>query len=115
MSRIYEQKMSEEGLAILDERRIKGDLIQTCRILNGIDQVEPSTGFTLSADRDRAGAANTRHSRDTTRIVEGVSKIHVRKNFFSQRVARHWNTLPERTIQQKTVRPIIEQYYDSLG
>ena len=82
--RTYEQKLREVGLTTLEERRIRGDMIQTSRILNGIDQVEASTWFTMATDRDRTGAANTRHSRDTTRIVEGVSKIDVRKNFFSQ-------------------------------
>ena len=80
----------------MEERRIRGDMIQTSRILNGIDQVEASTWFTMATDRDRTGAAITRHSRDTTMIV-GVSKIDVRKNFFSQRVPRYWNSLPETT------------------
>ena len=84
----------------MEERRIRGDMIQTSRILNGIDQVEASTWFTMATDRDRTGAANTRHSSDTTRIVEGVSKIDVRKNFFSQRVPRYWNSLPETTRVQ---------------
>ena len=101
--RTYEQKLMEVGLTTLEERRIRGDMIQTSRILNGIDQVEASTWFTMATDRDRAGAAHTRHSTDTTRIVEGVSKIDVRKNFFSQRVPRYWNSLPETTRQQQTV------------
>ena len=78
-------------------------MIQTCRILNGIDNVDPSTWFTLATDRDRAGAANTRHSKDTTRLVEGVSKHDMRRNFFSQRVPSTWNSLPEITRQQQTV------------
>ena len=85
--RTYEQKMRKVGLTTLEE---------TSRILNGIDQVEASTWFTMATDRDRTGAAITRHSRDTTMIV-GVSKIDVRKNFFSQRVPRYWNSLPETT------------------
>ena len=31
----------EVGLTTLEERRVRGDMIQTFRILNGIDQVEP--------------------------------------------------------------------------
>ena len=101
--RSYEQKLREVGLTTLEDRRIRGDMIQTCRILNGIDQVDASTWFTMATDRDRVGASHTRNSRDTTRLVEGVSKHDMRKNFFSQRVPRHWNSLPENTRQQQTV------------
>ena len=101
--RSYEQKLREVGLTTLEERRIRGDMIQTSRILNGIDQVDASTWFAMATDRDRVGAANTRNSTDTTRLVEGVSKHEVRRNFFSQRVPRYWNSLPETTRQQQTV------------
>jgi hypothetical protein len=101
--RSYEQKLREVGLTTLEERRIRGDMIQTSRILNGIDHVDASTWFDMAADRDRAGAANTRHSTDTTRLVEGASNNDVRKNFFSQRVPRNWNSLPVTTRQQTTV------------
>jgi ribonuclease P/MRP protein subunit RPP40 len=94
--RTYEQKLRKVGLTTLEERRIMGEMIQNSRILNGIDQVEAITWFTMATDRDRTGAAITRHSRDTNMIV-GVSKIDVRKNFFSQRVPRYWNSLPETT------------------
>ena len=87
----------------MEERRTRGDMIQTCRILNGIDQVDASTWFDMATDRDRAGAANTRHSSDTTRIVEGASSSDVRRNFFSQRVPKNWNSLPVTTRQQATV------------
>ena len=101
--RTYEQKLKEVGLTTLEDRRTRGDMIQTFRILNGIDQVDASTWFTMPTDRNRVGASNTRNSMDTTRLVEGVSKHDMRKNFFSQRVPRHWNSLPETTRQQQTV------------
>ena len=98
--RSYEQKLREVGLTTLEERRIRGDMIQTSRILNGIDHVDASTWFDMVADRDRAGAANTRHSRDTTRIVEGASNNDMRENFFSERGPRYWNSWPATTRQQ---------------
>ena len=81
--RSYEQKLMEVGLTTLEERRIRGDMIQTFRITNCIDQVEADTWFTMATDRDRVGAANTRDSRDITRIVERKSKTELRRNFYS--------------------------------
>ena len=81
--RNYEQKLREVGLTTLEERRDRGDMIQTFRILNNIDKVEPGTWFSMADARDRLGAAHTRHSRDTTRVLEGASNTDVRRNFFS--------------------------------
>ena len=36
--RTYEQKLVEVGLTTLEERKVRGDMIQTFRILNGTDQ-----------------------------------------------------------------------------
>ena len=49
--RSYEQKLREVGLTTLEERRIRGDMIQTSRILNGIYQVDASTWFAMATDR----------------------------------------------------------------
>ena len=92
--RTYEQKLVEVGLTTLEERRVRGDMIQTFMILNGIDQVEPGTWL---------GAANTRYSSDYTMTVEGASKTELRRNYFSQRVTRPWNSLPQSTRQQPNV------------
>ena len=101
--RTYEQKLVEVGLTTLEERRVRGDMIQTFRILNGIDQVEPCTWFTMANERNRLGAANTRYSSDYTKTVEGTSKTELRRNYFSQRVTRPWNSLPHSTRQQPNV------------
>ena len=78
-------------------------MIQTFRILNGIDQVEPGTWFTMANERNRLGTANTRYSSDYTMTVEGASKTELRRNYFSQRVTRPWNSLPQSTRQQSNV------------
>ena len=99
----YEQKLKEVGLTTLEERRERGDMIQTFRIIHGIDQVERETWFTMGNERDREGAAMTRNSKDITRIEEGSSKNELRRNYFSQRVPSKWNSLPQTTRQQQSV------------
>ena len=102
-SRNYEGKLKEVGLTSLEERRSRGDMIQTFRIINGIDNVDAATWFTMESERERDGATSTRHNRDTTRLVEGESRYELRRNFFSQRVPSRWNLLPQATRQQSTV------------
>ena len=99
----YQDKLKEVGLTSLKDRRDRGAMIQTFKIIHGLDNVEVGTWFQLAGDRAREGAVNTRQSRDTTRLVEGESHYENRRNFFSQRVPARWNSLPESTRQQTTV------------
>ena len=101
--RTYEEKLKEVGLTSLEDRRERGDMIQTFKIIQGLDQVEVGTWFTMASERDREGASNTRHSNDTTRLEEGTSNLDIRRNFFSQRVPAMWNSLPQCTRQKNTV------------
>ena len=76
----YQDKLKEVGLTTLEERRDRGDMIQTFRIIQGLDSVEVGTWCQLADDRAREGAVNTRQSRDTTRLVEGDSQYEHRRN-----------------------------------
>ena len=102
-AKTYEDKLKEVGLTSLEDRRERGDMIQTFRIIQGLDNVEVGTWFQMAGERAREGAVNTRQGRDITRLVEGDSNYQNRRNFFSQRVPSRWNSLPESTRQQSTV------------
>ena len=101
--RTYQDKLREVGLTSLEDRRERGDMIQTFKIIQGIDHVEAGTWFSMANERGREGAVNTRISKDTTRLVEGNSNYEIRRNFFSQRVPSRWNSLPEATRQKSSV------------
>ena len=101
--RSYLDKLREVNLTTLEERRERGDMIQTFRIVQGLDNVEMGTWFQLANQREREGAVTTRLNSDTTRLVEMESRYENRRNFFSQRVPSKWNRLPESTRQQTTV------------
>ena len=68
-SKNYVDKLNEVNLPSLEDRRERGDMIQTFRIIQGLDNVEESTWFQRANDRDREGAVNTRQHGDSTRLV----------------------------------------------
>ena len=55
----YSEKLSKLNLTTLEERRWKGDMIQTLRIMSGKDIVKVETWFDMEIDRQRARATTT--------------------------------------------------------
>jgi hypothetical protein len=78
----YEQRLKSLGLTTLLERRMRGDLIETFKILNGINNYG-SQFFNVS---HRTGNLTSRpiSKTKTTRQLD----------FFSNRVIKYWNKLP---------------------
>ena len=98
----YEEKLAEAGMTTLEERRKRGDLIQAYRVLNEVDNVDPSLWFTR--ELPRAGAASTRQADGFMNVVRrNESKLDIRKNFWSNRVVDSWNSLPDSVKQTKTL------------
>ena len=100
----YETRCTKLGLTSLRQRRIRGDLIQKYKIDNDIDSVNwhivprsipPSYGH------------RTRFHREI------VSSCLVRQNFFNNRVASHWNALPDNVAHAHSVDNF-KANYDSL-
>ena len=82
----YEEKLSEAGMVTLEERRRRGDLIQTYRVLNGVDDVDPSLWFTMARNREDGPAAEaTRQSAGFMNVKRTEGGNAVRKNFWSQK------------------------------
>ena len=47
----YEERLKRTGLMTLEDRRIRGDLIQAFRIIGGIDKVDYKNYFKLSEEK----------------------------------------------------------------
>jgi len=94
----YEEKLSELGLCSLEERRHQQDMVQVHKIMGERDGMRRETWFTMAADGGRA----TRATEDPLNIRPGRSRLEVRSNFFSQRVAEAWNAIPPSLKQAKT-------------
>ena len=105
--RTYEERLKECGLTTLEERRKRGDMIETWKILHNIEDVDKSTWFTMAAD----GAAHrTRLAGHALNIVKPRYNLELRKNFFSVRVCDAWNSLPYRIRESKTINSFKNLY-----
>ena len=88
----YEERLSELSLPKLEDRRIRGDMIETFKIITGKEDVKAENLFKMAKVR---GARNNTHCR---KIESKANKLGVRKNFFSQRVIKKWNSLTKEEV-----------------
>ena len=85
----------------LQDRRHRGDIIQTFKAVKGINRVDADSWF------DMKNPENMRPTRSNTTVSESgaIPKTHVmnvptsrldaRKNFYNARIVKEWNGLPE--------------------
>ena len=70
---------------------MRGDLIETYKMMNGMDKIEVERLFPLRKDSRTRG-----HS---LKIKEGRFRTELRRNFFTQRVVNLWNSLPVEVVE----------------
>ena len=96
----YLEKLHELGLLTLDQRRKRFDLIQTFKIIRGYDKVEADTWFNLVGSEV---ARPTRLTAYKDNIIPKHSRMNLRQNFYSNRVANQWNSLPPDIKEAKSI------------
>ena len=102
----YEQRLDKTGLTTLEERRVRGDLIEVFKIANGLDKLDFDRFFKKSSSNYLRG-----HS---CKLVKGRSRLNVRQNFFTNRVINRWNALPEHVVAAPNVN-IFKNRYDAIN
>ena len=104
----YEERLKKLGLTSLNQRRIRGDLIQMYKTLRGFESVNwPvfNTRFREVGDLSLRG-----HNQIIRREITSNTRRH---NFFMNRTAPIWNSLPEEIVQAQTVN-IFKERLDSF-
>ena len=104
----YEEKLAEIGLTTLEQRRIRGDMIQTWKIVHRADNVDRSIWFKMTAGEE--AVHRTRLAGDRTKMVKPSSKYKLRENFYSIRICDGWNDLPREVREAKTVNSFKNMY-----
>ena len=97
----YEERLTRLGLTTLEERRDRGDMIETYKIMTGKVDVQLGTWFTPLVSRE--GAASTRETSGYLNLARREAKSALRQNQFSYRVVTRWNSLPNQVKNQDTL------------
>ena len=85
----------------MEIRRIRGDLIEVYRILNGLENINPDSLFT------RSRYTNIRCH--TMKLEKKQVHLDIRKYFFTQRVIDYWNALPQSGIDAENINLFKDQ------
>ena len=96
----YPERLRKLKLPTLSYRRLRGDLIETYKILHNI--YDPQTVKFLKL-WDDATTRNSTYSGNSMKLYPRYSRLDLRKFSFSIRVVKHWNNLPDNVITAPSV------------
>jgi hypothetical protein len=86
----YEEKLEKLNLFSLTKRRLRGDMIETFKIFQGLDNLDSEVFFSRNFSKTRG------HS---YKLYKGPFKRQLRQNFYSQRIIEPWNRLPPEVVE----------------
>ena len=100
----YKDRLQFLGLTTLEQRRTRGDMIETFKIIKGYDIVRANGAF-LDLDDN-----HQRTRGHTMKLTKPRHRTHKRNNFFSARVVDKWNNLPESVVNSDNINMFKRRY-----
>ena len=88
----YEARLEEVGMISLADRRMRGDMITTYKIMTGKDRIDPGEFFELAAE---GPGRRTRRAAGVHNIRAVSARLDIRRYSFSHRVVNTSQTLSQ--------------------
>ena len=99
----YADRLKKLNLTTLEERRQRGDMILTYRLLNGLEDIDYRKFFTLQDSHYNL----RRHSKT---LKKEASRLNIRSSYFSRRIVNKWNSLTEYEISAPSTSAFKSRY-----
>ena len=111
----YEDKLEKIGLTTLEERRSRGDMVETYKTMKGKNRVSRNDWFEVLEEEARPTRSNAvvvdgEAVRKREVLVGQRANLEIRKNFYNVRVVDSWNRLPEEVKSAPSVNAFKNAY-----
>ena len=111
----YEEKLESIGLQTLEERRRRGDAIETYKTVKGFNRVKKDAWFNFQTGEERPTRANTAvggvgEQRRADVMIKERANLEIRRNFFTLRAERIWSRIPDWVKQAESINAFKNAY-----
>ena len=104
----YRENCREAGLNTVEEQLDEADMVRVFRIINGNDDVEKTSFWTMEEARN--GAGRRRFKVKEIKRTVAMQRKDIRKRSFASRVQDPWNTLSDNVKLAKTPKAFRTSY-----